>query len=679
LKKNSAKSARAAAIPGPAAAPLWPRLWPYLFLAALAFGIYANALGNGFVSDDDTQLLRNPMLTDWREIPQIFQHDAWAFSWHGTSNYYRPLQMVLYLAMYYAFGFNAFIFHLAMLLIHVANTLLVYHLGQKWLRGPHTALVAGILFAVHPIHNEAVVWIAVLPDILLTLIVLVCLILFLRWDAAPRRRQIAALAVLFFLALITKEPGAMLAPLLAGYEFLYLGRALWPVAPRGQRRTLWDNWALYASLMAAFGVYAVMRIHALGAMAPAQGVHTELHGMALTLSIIVTLGQYLGKLMAPTHLNYFYVFQATTSVTPAVVVSLAAELGMLAAILLLRDRPSAGLGAATDGRRGNAPLISYALFFILTPLAPALNINGVGEDVFTERYLYLPSVGFVIVAALAWEWLAARQQKLAWAVVAILVAASARILLPRNLDWHDDDRLTRVSLEESPNSATLNAAAGWIHFQRGEYDAAIEKFRVAVERKPGSAEYHNNLGNAYAQQGRYQDALVELRKAAELDPKAAEVHRNIGTILRALGDISGGLAERQKALQLDPNRGRAYIMEAVALIGEKDYSRAIDLLRQAIAANPRSVDAYLQLGVAYNGAAEYEDALGAFHKAIDLEPRHPSAYLAHYNLGVAYWRLNALDAAAGEFLKSLQMKPDFAAAQEALSRLPNTIQPRQAP
>src|SRR5205807_7357218 len=105
-----------------------------------------------------------------------------------TTNYYRPIQMVLYMAFYYAFGFDPFRFHLVMLLLHAANTMLVYRLAKRFI--PHeAALVAGILFAVHPIHNEAVVWIAVLPDMLLTFETLIAVGLFARWEGSPRGRS----------------------------------------------------------------------------------------------------------------------------------------------------------------------------------------------------------------------------------------------------------------------------------------------------------------------------------------------------------------------------------------------------------------------------------------------------------------------------------------------------------
>jgi tetratricopeptide (TPR) repeat protein len=660
LKRRKA-SARAAANPevsGSGSPPVL-RWWPYWLLIAVAAGVYANALANGFVSDDNSQLLGNPLVTDWRQIPQIFLHNNWAFAGQTTSNYYRPVQTLVYLCVYYVFGFEAFAFHLVLLLLHVGNTVLVFKLGGRLLKSQYPALVAAVLFAVHPIHSEAVVWIAALPDVILTTVVLAALLAFVRWDAAPRPGQIAALASLFFLALLCKEPGAMLLPMLAGYEFLYLGRSLWPRPASGP--TLRDNAALYASLLGVFAGYALLRIHALGGLAPSQGGYRDLHGTTMILSVIATLGQYLGMLIAPVHLNFFHIFEASTSITPVVAVSLTVELGLVAAIFLLRRR---------------SPLVAYGLFCILIPLTPALNLNGVGENALAERYLYLPSVGFVLVAAVAWEWVAAKKHLVAWSVVAVIVAVSAWDLFSRNRDWHDDLRLFTVSVEASPQSATLLGNLGGLYAQRGEYDAAIEKYLQALrfaQLRPQLALLHNNLGSAYAHQGRYQDAVAELRQAIGLSPASAEAHLNLGVALEAEGDIPGAVAEQQAALQINPNYGDAYNALALLRMKDKDYPAAIDLLQHAVALNPRHTEAYINLGVACNGAHRYADAAAALRKAIEVGPNDPSIYVAHYDLGVSYSRLNSLDAAALEFSKSLQLRPDYQAARDSLMQVQNML------
>src|SRR5580693_6686684 len=90
--------------------PVWPPVWPYAVLAALAFFVYGGALFNGFASDDTSQLLQNPAVRDFHQIPQILFHDVWAFMREPggqASNYYRPLQFVIYMAVYYAVGYDA--------------------------------------------------------------------------------------------------------------------------------------------------------------------------------------------------------------------------------------------------------------------------------------------------------------------------------------------------------------------------------------------------------------------------------------------------------------------------------------------------------------------------------------------------------------------------------------------
>ena len=114
-KKLSPIAAPAAAVPAPRR---WDRAWPYLALALLAFLVYSNALANGFAADDDSQLLNNPLVVNYREIPRIFGQDIWAFSkpvGATPSNYYRPIQILLYMALYYAGNFNPVWFHTVML------------------------------------------------------------------------------------------------------------------------------------------------------------------------------------------------------------------------------------------------------------------------------------------------------------------------------------------------------------------------------------------------------------------------------------------------------------------------------------------------------------------------------------------------------------------------------------
>ena len=158
-------------------------------LAVLAFLVYANSLSNGFVGDDKEQLLQNPLVSGHR-IAAAFGAGVWSF--RGVQgNYYRPLQFLIYILLHGLFGFEAFGYHLFFVLMHALTTVLVYFLALQLTTRSHIALAAAALFAVHPIHTEVVDWIASLPDMMLTAIVVAAVCWFARQGGSPRGSRIA--------------------------------------------------------------------------------------------------------------------------------------------------------------------------------------------------------------------------------------------------------------------------------------------------------------------------------------------------------------------------------------------------------------------------------------------------------------------------------------------------------
>jgi protein O-mannosyl-transferase len=620
-KRNRKKQA----VPPPLAEPPakrlnWDRLWPYLALAVLAFVVYSNALANGFAADDDSQLLQNPLVVNYREIPHLFGQDIWAFSkpvGATPSNYYRPIQILLYMALYYVGNFNPVWFHAVMLLIHVANTLLVFRLAVYFMPDSRqSALAAATLFAVHPIHNEAVVWVAVLPDIFMTLLALTMILLFVLQDARPTPKQIAVHVGLFLVALFTKETAAVLLPLMAGYEWLYLRRDL---------RQIWANRNLYMSLTAAFGFYLVMRMYALGGLAPAQGGHFHLTGSELLLSMIALMGRYLASLIFPPELSYFHVFYPTGQIDLVVVASLLAIVGLLATIFLVRR---------------TEPMISFGLVLILLPLLPVMNINGVGENVFTERYLYLPSVGFVWIAAWAWGFLLRRRilsRSMAWSLLGLLLGTYTAIGWARTPDWRDDVHLYSVTLRQYPGLASLR----------------------------------NSLGAAYELQGKHREAIREFQQALALEPDKPDIYYNMGKALENSDQDAPAEAAYEKALRMRPDFTLPMNNLARFRRQERNYQAALQMLKRAVDLRPDFEEAWINLGLTYIDVQDYPAAFHALQMGLQLDPpgRQPFVYIGHYGLGVCYARMGDLTRAEKELTLALRDHPNFAEARTELQRL----------
>jgi protein O-mannosyl-transferase len=594
-RKTAAKPALPAA-KAPREAPSW---MGYATLVPLAVAVYANSLSNGFITDDKLQLLANPLVTDIHKLPQVFGSGVWSFLGY-RGNYYRPAQFLLYALLYRLFGPHALGFHCFMVMLHAANTALVYALARR-LIGRFTpgqsipdqstsgaAWISAAVFAVHPIHTEAVDWIAALPDVLLTTLSLAGLLAFVRQNGLPSRLQAAGHCVLYLLALLTKETGVMLLPLYAGYQWIAKEWIVqeWMVpgksaaATRGplkMRGPLSQSDArLYAGMAAVLAIYLVLRVHALGALAPAQQAFLQLSPAAFAMSAAVIAASYLASLVWPAGLNFFHIFHATSQATPQLVFAMAA----LAATAWVAFR-----------LRARRPMVSYGILWIALTIAPVLNLAGVGQNVFAERYLYLPSVGFVWLAGLAWAWLRTAAPPVAWPAAAAILLACSAAAMARNADWKDDYTLLQATLKQSPESGYLHNLMAGVWIERDQFRRALDEQTLAVRYEPRSVTFRKNLGNILLGMDSAA-AAREFEIVTRLDPSLAEGRVDLGLAYQALGDSARAAAEYERALALAPD----YLEALLALAqfdqtaGKTEESQALfrraEAVRRKLAENP---------------------------------------------------------------------------------------------
>jgi protein O-mannosyl-transferase len=293
-------------------------------------------------------------------------------------------------------------------------------------------------------------------------------------------------------------------------------------------------------MTAAFAAYLAMRIHSLGVLGHPQGFH-QLTAMQFMMSAAVLAAYYFAALIWPPPLNFYHVFQATTALSAELVFALVALAGVAWAAWWFRRRE---------------PLVVFAIFWIGAAIAPALNIPGVGQNVFTERYLYLPSAGLALLTGLIWVHFAAGHQNWAWlAAGAVLLLFSVESVV-RNFNWKDDFTLLQVTLRQSPESGYLhNLMAGvWVH--RDEYQRALEEARLATRCEPGAPIYRKNLGNILL--GFDPVAAVrEFTAFVALQPELAEGHFNLGLAYRAAGDNAEAAEEFRRASAIDPRYRQA--------------------------------------------------------------------------------------------------------------------------
>ncbi len=322
---------------------------PLAILLAVAFLTYANALRDGFVADDRLQILLNPYVTTGRDVAKLFTTDVWGFASPTPGNYYRPLQMLVYVGEFAVFGSRPWPWHLFNLFMNLAGITAAYFLA-KVLADRSTAFWTGLFFALHPMHVEPVVWVAALPDLLCGLLLFLAL---LAYHAAHLKQGMSAtlyyaLAVAAFAAAtMTKETALLFPALIVSYEFFYRKipfRKLWQCLPR---------LLPYAAVL--FG-YVLMRLNALGSFTPNTHYYVLLSPGQLAFAIPVLIARYLGKLLLPLHFNYFYISPPVTKLNFVSAAAILLTAALVVSMFLLRKRQ---------------PLLAFALAWFFLILGPA--------------------------------------------------------------------------------------------------------------------------------------------------------------------------------------------------------------------------------------------------------------------------------------------------------------------
>jgi tetratricopeptide (TPR) repeat protein len=586
-------------------------------------------------------------------LREVFTTPVWSFAdAHGVTNYYRPVMTFGFLLCYQVFGPLAFGFHLASLLLHAAVVLMLYLFAQQLLRNRGAAFVAAALFALHPVHVESVAWISAVTDLEVTFFYLLTFWCFLRmddpWDGHGLRAQ-AAMAVCFLLALLSKEQALTLAVLAVIYEHFY----------RDDRTTTtWgEKVGRYGVLWLLLIGYLLMRVHLMGSFAHAMGwVHLTL--METVLSAFALFGQYLFKLIWPAHLFAFYVFHPSTHIFTAPVLE-----GVGAMVLC---------GVAFSALWNKARPASFGILWLLCTLAPVLNARWMGSYVLADRYFYLPSVGFSLVAGWAgaalWQAASRRQALCRWAVVAgacLVAGLSVLRIVNRIPVWHDDITLISRALAAEPNEFILHDALGDAYWMRGEGSLAEREWKETLRLQPNFVRAINALGALCAKQGRYDEAETYLQRAILLNPNDADSHLNLGAVYAETGKMDHAEEQFRIAISISPLNLAAHNVLGKLYFDSGRLKESEQQFRQSLQVEP-NIAAYDHLGYIYAQWGDQSRAEAAFKSALAMNAADSHA---HFHLGLIYIASGRNSEALAELKTALADDPNNPEILSALEKL----------
>ena len=635
-----------------------------IFVAAVTFVLYCGTLSFEFVWDDGDQIINNPLIRSWYSIPRIFGSDLWFHTIHNQV-YYRPLFLVWEILNLKLFGANPWGWHLTTILLHVLASCAVYWLGRTLKLDHWTSALAALIFGVHPIHVECASWISASSDSMVALLYMLAFVSYLKYrdlqTGKRRLRQIFSI-ILLACALFTKEMAITFVLLVGVYEWMDRSHA--PALLFSRIRISVTAALPYAII--TVGYFFVRRM-ALHGSATFDRAHTNVD-VILTLPLI--LFTYLKLLLVPKGLTVAYYIPYVTSASLRNFALPALALLTVSGIVWLwsRRRPDLKIG--------------FLVAWLVLGLIPVLYLRtfAPGTEV-RDRYIYLPSVGFALLLAIAIRSIRLRSrvtnQPVQIAMTAVFGIAFFVGSLSQQVYWANDFLLFYRACSLYPHnseSMAINLADALI--KKREYGRAIPILKQVVHENPDSGTPHAVLAQAYLRVGQPLDARTELEEALRIAPEllsALKGRTDVANVYGELGDYQKAISLYEQVLQQEPdfydalyNGGLTYF-----LMGNND--RAEKLLSRAIQVAPGLDAPVFYLGRVYLRKARPELAEACFKQTLEINPK---GYGLHYWLGQALAARGQLNQARDAYVEELNLHPANADAIAQLNRGPTAAQPK---
>ena len=650
--------------------PVW-LIAAFLVLATIA--LYWPAMRCDFVNYDDPPFVTaNPQVQNglnWEGV-------KWAFHNTEQAAYWAPLVWLSHMLACQWFGLNPWGHHLVNVLLHAANTALVFLLLRRMTGATWRSLMVAALFGLHPLRVESVVWVTERKDVLSTCFGLLALLFYtgyLRQVASGERRVTGGedrkssfraplvISVHYWLALFFFICGLMSKPMLVTWPFVLLLLDYWPLGrfrPSTTRRppTLKSQfsaiWRLAAEKIPFFAFAAVASVVTFTVQRHGGSV---VSGESLPLgaraaNALVSYCRYLGKLFWPADLAVFYPHPGYWPIAKV----------LLAAGLLL------GISVLFIVMRRRHPFLLVGWLWYCGTLVPAIGLVQSGAQAMADRFTYVPSPGLLILAI----W-GAHELTMRWRyhVIALSVAGTATIVLCIALTrqqigyWKDSETLFRHALDVTENNYLAHDNLGVALGMKGQIDEATSQLQEAVRLKPDDAEARNNLGNALSSKGQLDEAICQYQEAVRLKLDNAEAHNNLGNALSSKGQLDEAISQFQEAFRLKPDFADAHYNLGIALVRKSQIDEAAAQFREVIRLKPGYAEAHSNLGAVLVMKGKTNEAIRQFQEAIRLKPDYPNA---HCNLGTTLLNQGRIDEAITQLREALRLKPDYGEARTNL-------------
>nr|XP_020479545.1 transmembrane and TPR repeat-containing protein 1 isoform X3 [Monopterus albus] len=629
----------------------------YAVLAILCVLCYSNSLRGELVHDDVWAIINNPDVRPGSSLRNIFSNDFWGKRMTDNTSHksYRPLCILTFKLNIVLGGMTPLYFHIVNVFLHCAVTCLLMHTCECCVfEDSRLAFVTALLFAVHPVHTEAVSGIVGRADVLACLLFLLTFLSYIRSvavcvckDSLPSTVSVWSLLISLFLgtcAMLVKETGITVFGVCVLYDALVLCRKPLIYHLSGSRlRDLFYICSPFIKRACLISGYVIIimsvRLWLMGGSMPLfseqdnpASFSPHLLTRILTYSYLLSFNAWL--LLAPIVLCYDW------QVGSIPLVESLGDMRNLATVLLAVVMVALCLHCVFSLQRQENRGVWVGLLFLVFPFIPASNLFFRVGFVVAERVLYMPSSGIQTLphnAKVHYNYAnflkdSGRHQE------AIHHYTTALRLYPRHASAMNNlgtltrnpeeaERYYRKALNTNPqhNRALFNL--GNLLKSQGKEKEAEALLKDSIRFGPHFADAYSSLASLYAEQKRFHEANEVYLKGIENCPDSSDLHNNYGVFLVDTGEGELAAAHYQQAVRLKPAHYVAMVNLGRLLRSSNENKEAESWYKRALQVT-RKVEILAPLGALYYNTGRYEEALQVYREAAALQPESTDIWLA---------------------------------------------------
>ncbi|MFH1540835.1 MAG: tetratricopeptide repeat protein [Elusimicrobiota bacterium] len=607
----------------------------YIFLIVFAgFLVYANTLKNPFVWDDGLFIQNGNFIKKFENISVFFSPKNY---FKYTQDFtYRPLPFLVHIINYKICGVNPVCHRLTNIFLHITVGILLYFLILELLKNNLVAFLSGFFFVLHPVNTEVVNMVSFVETQLSTIFFLATFLCYVKLKNFLS-------FIFFFIAVFCKETVIVLPAVIILYDLVFEKKI---------------QVKKYLPFLIVGMFYLVVRFFIF--RHPQEAIlkypsDNFLINIFTTLKLIPT---YLRLVFYPINLSMEY-----KTIIPQLFFERNVIFGFLAilfflTILIYSYKKSLSDGYTKISQTGK--IIFFWLLFTVITFLPTSNIIPM-QNIIAERYLYLPIIGFCVLISLLLKKIGERYPNVCYCVAFCIFLFFTTAIIIRNFDWKSDFIFYSKTLEQVPNSPSMNATVGLVYAKYKNYPKAFEYVHKALKLNPKLPDgygalasiyqdtkdydmalglyeravvekkytYHKapflSIGVIYKIKKQYQKAIENFNRAIEINPLSSLAYTYLAEIYEMHGDVDKTEKFYKKSVDINPDD---YIpLNALGIIyGQKgNYNKSLKYLKKAVKLKSNSVDVHFNIGYVYFLSYRYGEALREMKKTLKLEPNHENA------------------------------------------------------